>query len=298
LESHKIAQPCIIDRQTKKIQVVALPADVDLMLYSPVERQPLVDMPMAWSSPAKLMFSGTPKSKTKQDVKPRPNIYETSQGKTHLAIRAAYAPAPSPDGRWVAFFGWPEAENVKHKEGQPSQSRANIYLYDRLRHKRIFVRSLPDTARGDDDNLPPFQVLQWTPDSRRLIISEENYNVAHKAGEETLTVSVLKIPVTSPSDNYGWAKDIHLITTFRISDTHTRYGSRSQPLQVSLDGNHLLLEMYQVIGNKDTNDNGRPMDFASQTSLQRLNLTTGQVDVVARFNNERLGSFDWHEENR
>ena len=30
--------------------------------------------------------------------------------------------------------------------------------------------------------------------------------------------------------------------------------------------------------------------------LQRINLNNGQVDAVARFNNNRLGGFEWQEE--
>ena len=30
-------------------------------------------------------------------------------GKRELLVRNAYAPVPSPDGRWIAFWGWPDS---------------------------------------------------------------------------------------------------------------------------------------------------------------------------------------------
>ena len=297
-ESGKSAELNIVDRSTAKSQQVALPKGVSLMLATPVRQQaPIV--PIAWASPNSLLFSGLPDMRADNDTPAHPNIYETTNGKTSLVVPDAYAPSPSPDGRWIACFGWPDADtkvSADELKKLAPPMLPDLYLVDRHSKKRFLVRALPKFGRRELMNGgPPQQILRWTPDSRHLILTEETYQNKGKAGEATATLSAVDIPSQLPVGDALWAQTLRLITTLHATDVvaYPRSLIHFGPLQISSDGNHLFLAAFQVTGQV-----GEPLkeNLVSESSLQRVNLTDGKVDVVALFNTDRLQGFDWHEE--
>ena len=294
-DTNQPAQLNIVERSTGKNQTIALPKGVSLMLATPVKLQaPIV--PFAWASPTSLLFSGLPDEGADKYTLPRPRIYEATNGKTNLVVPDAYAPSPSPDGRWIACFGWPDV-NADETKKPSLQILPALYLYDRLQKKRLLVSALPKFGRREMMNGAglPQQILRWTPDSRHLILTEETYQTKGKIGEAAATISAVDIPSQLPANDAQWAQTRRLITTLHTEDFVAypspilHYEMHFRPLQMSADENHLFLATFQVTG--QTGDNP-----TSESSLQRLNLTNGQVDVLARFNNYRLRGFDWHEQ--
>lgn len=290
LRTGKPAQLNIVDRRTLQSQTVVLPEGVSLLLSSPVPQQSSSIMPISWASPTSVLLTGLPTTGAGKGILVRPNIYEATSGKVRLVVPHAYAPSPSPNGRWIACFGWPETGANELKQ-RPPQVGPNIYLYDRHQDKRIFVRSLTKYGRreAESGSVPPLQSLRWTPDGRRLILTEETYQVKGKAGEGTAVISTLDVPAQPLADATQLAQTLRLLTTLRVTDAVPLPTIHFGPLQVSSEGNHLFMTTLQATGQQGD-------QTTSQSSLQRINLTNGQVDILARFNNERLRGFDWHEE--
>lgn len=137
---------------------------------------------MAWTPQGTLLFSGAerpsegprPSSVPSYHAPrrpPSPDVYEVVPNDTpKLLIKHAYAPSPSPDGKWIAFYGLselPKADNPSKlpdavKEGQkadppPLPEGMQTYLFERATGKRTFIS---DSVH--------FLYL-WTPDSQELV---------------------------------------------------------------------------------------------------------------------------------
>jgi len=83
--------------------------------------------------------------------------------KGRVLIANAFAPIPSPDGRFIAFCGWgrdtpvPEPKPGQKPEAEPSEPR--WWVWDRKAKKRTLIGQKPIFA----------EQAKWTPDSRALI---------------------------------------------------------------------------------------------------------------------------------
>lgn len=133
------------------------------------------------NSPTKDQSQPTPRS-TPQ----RPNIYEvTATGDApSLVIRGGSKPIPSSDGRWIAFFGWPD-EGKALTGVKDNSTSANygprLMLFDRDTRRRILVR--PDVFQFGTQ----FTQMLWTPDSKRLILIQARYNTKTAQGEARIS---------------------------------------------------------------------------------------------------------------
>ena len=113
------------------------------------------------------------------DGSARPDIWEvTATGDaSKLVVEAAFRPMPSPDQRWIAFFGW-IAGNEKISAG----ARPRLFLWDCQTHRRILVQ--PDVFREGAQ-------MMWTPDSQKLVLLRSSYKASVAQGIGCLgTVSV------------------------------------------------------------------------------------------------------------
>jgi len=92
---------------------------------------------------------------------------------------------PSPDGRSIAFFGWPNAEEARAEAtGNPTSTNygPRLMLFDRTTKQRILVR--PNVFGFDTQ-------LLWTPDAKRLVIIQTRYDPRKGKGEARIsTISV------------------------------------------------------------------------------------------------------------
>ena len=120
----------------------------------------------------------------------RPSIYKvsTTGGASRLLVRGAYKPTPSPAGRWIAFLGWPQADEVARsrtgaKGTQPrnadTDSGPKLFLLDQATRRRIQVGL---------DFLGPDTQLLWAPDGQRLIIIDTRYNMDTARGTASISM--------------------------------------------------------------------------------------------------------------
>ena len=96
----------------------------------------------------------------------QPNIYEADLQtlKQTKIVDDAYAPNPSPDGRWIAFLSYPRKADQKEESGRARQKKTfGLYLLDKEKNEIHSVSELQvgSTSKKSMSDLS----LKWTPDS-------------------------------------------------------------------------------------------------------------------------------------
>lgn len=102
----------------------------------------------------------------------RPAIFQVASvgGVSRLIVRDGFRPMPSPDGRWVAFFGWPDAKAALAEAQANPQSRSygpRLFLWERQTKRRFLVRP---------NIFSPNIQMKWTPDSHKLVLLQSSYD--------------------------------------------------------------------------------------------------------------------------
>ena len=227
------------------------------------------------------------------------NIYEARpEGRSvpKLLIKGGIDPAPSPDGRWIAFSGAPEAapadeldEEEKAKEeaerrelpfpGAPRSPR--LCLYDRQAKKRYTISP------------PIYQTYpRWTRDSRKLVILENKYDVTGQKGE--FWISELKGSLKLIDTD---TRTTNQLATYGNADFHVAKDAAGSPgiarFNVSNDGQLLFVKASEGIN--DDHHFGR---LLAADSLQFIELKSGKVGVVGQIVNDNghiYMGYDWHD---
>lgn len=168
----------------------------------------------------------------------RPHIYEVSLrgSKPELLISNGTNPLPSPDGKSIAFWGWPEdTEKTNKKEEKPRVADTvpkpelpALYVYDRATKQR---RKVSDFLSGR---------LVWTPDSSSLLILGPS-NAATGKRENTLyridvasarTVKVADIIAPDAKEEmreYRYFDNLKVSRNGEYAIVDTSYGLGSDP---------------------------------------------------------------------
>jgi hypothetical protein len=150
---------------------------------------PYVETDVAWSARNTLLFIAPkpeqPGQKTENKLGPRGDLHElqpATGAKSQLVVENADGPiAESPDGRWLAFQGWPHPADSKEKlvipnfdttapsEGTEAKigKGSGIYLFDRQNKKRYCIANMNEF--GSSGSVLRFTYLRWSPDGRKLI---------------------------------------------------------------------------------------------------------------------------------
>lgn len=121
-----------------------------------------------------------------QPTPARPIIYEVSAkgDPPQILIRDGFRPTPSPDGRWIAFFGWPDVEESR-AEAADNPASVNygprLMLFDRTTKRRVLVS--PNVFGLGTQGTQ----LLWTPDGKRLILMQTKYDSSTAQGEARIS---------------------------------------------------------------------------------------------------------------
>ncbi len=255
---------------------------------------------MAWSGPNTLLYTQQPAHP--DDPAGRPSIHEARVpgGASHLVIANAYDPAPSPDGRFIAFFGWPGNPNapaVKDPDeitGQenldPNSAQAlalstpRLFIFDRASKKRYPVS---DQAWG---------FLAWTPDSRRLIMVATGTPGTPDIGTPARVRVANLSDILAAPDEKAAASVVREVATVNAEDKAG--GFRIWPRNfrlaaVARNGRYIVLDVNEFQG-----ENTGLHLLINRKSLVGVELDSGRVttlDTLLDPNGDVQG-WDWHDD--
>ena len=233
----------------------------------------IVDIaPLAWIAPHKLVYSLPPKEGE------LPNIYGFSveTGKSSLLIKEGFRPSPSPDGRWIAFFG-PDAPPPKDPfflsswRTGPGGWALTVVATDGS--KRIEL--------GRQGGLYP--MIVWLPDNQRFLtitplrkkIGGGPYNRIGMAEVKEWNIQTQKwrlvATLTAPGyvegvDEAGYA----LFRALPIVDNQNLWVVIEEPVSEAIYGADVMRNFY----------------------LQSIHLESGTVTSIAELKN--ASGVDWH----
>ena len=207
-----------------------------------------------------------------------PGIFEEPAmgGTQKLLIRNAGAPVASPDGRWIAFWGWPDSSESPDGRVDPEEQgagRRSPYLFDVAAKRRYVLKK--DLVYAADD-------LVWTPDSRRLLAMR--HDSARSDGSRDCRVLALDVG----SGREGVPQTSTLVGTLHAQSGgafHGSFGSQFRPLRFTKDGKYLMVATTEEKGINPYNY------YDYEDSLDALDLKTGKVWELTRMYDD-LG-MDW-----
>ncbi len=249
---------------------------------------------LAWTDQGTLLY--TFKSRRNNDTplayfRRRSDIYEfrVSNGSSVKLIDGAAEPSPSPDGRRVAFAGWPDrveeakAATQAKAAGKNYQSMQGLYLYDRLQKKRTLFHNFRAEEAHD--------VLLWSSDSKRLYGVQNVYNNTHP--------SFMRNSDTKDYPGYGLGHIYSIeiptlkrreVAVIQAKDDMARPDPESQFQLKSVSRNGIFLYVYaHELIDDDPNSNY----LSARRSLYALNLTDGSQTVLLSAKN--ASGLDWRE---
>ncbi len=215
----------------------------------------------------------------------RPSIFETALSPVAPVeiIQNGFAPVPSPDGKWIAFQGWPdpaqeaEAKKAADRKGEGYQSPFGLYLFNRVTKKRMLLHMLPLYAG--------YENLLWSPDSSRLFSVRNIYRSTHPPffssndqknypGYGKGYVSIIEIPTLVQRE----------VTAINAIDTVSRINPAPQfAIQgLSRDGKSLFVRVNEQ------------HDGYQYGSFRAVDLGNGTSKTI--FDGQDVSGIDWHEE--
>lgn len=254
---------------------------------------------LSWTSQGTLLYVGKTEAvdpaETGTSLPHHCDLYEISSagGESRKVLTdasdEACNPAPSPDGRWIAFLGWPEAHvttNVKEGTNRLNtrQNTFGIYLFNRQDHSRKLLRALPLHSE-----VPCF--LQWMPDNKQLILMTGTYHGEHPSQRaEYLSGKGIGQAVIWVIDTSKAGEIIQPLATLAAQDylVFNRQGvhSQFQVLKISRTGERLIVSRSEYVDESQ--------DFLTeQKTLLSVDLRTGQTKTVARLLNKWNYAVGW-----
>lgn len=205
----------------------------------------------------------------------RPNIYEIGLdgGKANLLIPSATNPLPSPDGKLIAFWGWPNEKSAKTSEDKkeeaveesdvPKLQLPALYIYERSTKKR---RKISDFLSGR---------LVWTPDNKSLLI----LNPSNNQRQEN---SLYRIDVTK-----GTSVKIADIIAADAKDEMRHYRTFDN-LKVSRNGKYAIIDAVYGL-ESDSSDFVNP----EMKVFLGVDLATGKITKIAQCQNRWASVLGW-----
>jgi Tol biopolymer transport system component len=218
---------------------------------------------MAWTPQNTLLYNvknPSTESGVKRAYEADLYMVSTDQGELRLLVKNAFDPQPSPDGKKLAFFAWPEPETPDknaNKTKPKVQAQLGLYSYDLETKKRTLLRS-PFSYRK-------FIGMLWMPDSRRLLLFQE----IDESPSARTQVTVIDITNSSNENLVDIkAKDYKYMP--RIN-TQPQF----QPLSVSPDGSIFFMEVSEFVGSD-------PPFSIEDKKIEAINLKSGKATTIAK----------------
>jgi len=205
----------------------------------------------------------------------RPNIYETSLDgdKTNLLIPKATNPLPSPDGKLIAFWGWPNEKVDKTSEDKKEETEKEsdvpklelpaLYIYERSTKQR---RKISDFLSGR---------LVWTPDSKSLLILNPSNN-------ERQENSLYRIDATN-----GETTKITDIVAPDAKEEMRHYRTFDK-FKISRNGKYAIIDAVYGL-DRDSTDFVNP----EMKVFLGVDLKTGKITKIAQCENKWASVLGW-----
>lgn len=245
--------------------------------------------------------SATVGSPTAQYFSSLPFIGEAqpSGGTPVTLIKNGFSASPSPDGRWIAFFGWPEdvplPADAKYDSSSSDPRRPKnwpdpaLYVFDRKTKRRILVSTQPKGA------------LRWTPDGKTLVALEAK--TLNRYGREDggsgggteAHIRVITLAEISKG-NATTVKTMKELAVLKAKDYKPIYRGALVPspvriMQITKDAKYLLVDQSEFVDETSGY-------YTEEKTLRSVNLSSGVVATVARVKNASgmVTGWDWHDE--
>ncbi len=220
----------------------------------------------------------------------RQSIYEfpVEGGKRVKIIDHGSDPVPSPNGRWIVFYGWPD---LKAQADRQEKSSANqrvhsylpgTYLFDRLTGKRVLLREAKPNTFHDN--------IAWSPDSKTIYVVWNDYksnsplfmSTADQkvySGQGTGHVYVIHLPQVTK----------HEVATLSAFDINSRIDTTGQFLikGISTDGSQMFLQVSRI-GDKLS----APPYYDYLLEMDAIGLQSKKRQVIWTTRNAE--AIDWH----
>lgn len=231
---------------------------------------------MAWTPQNELLYnvkSSQPGSGLERAYEADLYTASVNKGDSRLLIKNAFNPLPSPDGKKVVFFAWPESEEAEKNTDKAKprvQAQLGLYSYDLNTQKRTLLRS-PFSYRK-------FIGMLWVPDNQRLLLFQ-------KLGESPSARA--QVTVIDTTDSIS--KTLFTITAndFQAIGSRVETQPQFQPLTVSADGEMVLIEVSEIV------DRDMPL-LIEEKSIRAVSLSSGGVTTIVKVRTS-LG-IDWFDE--
>jgi hypothetical protein len=261
----------------------------------------------SWANNHTLLFAKRYNAKgghsTSQNILPDIWQIDAVSNRAQRVVHNGFAPLPSPNGKWIAYVGWPHLTTPQQIAGVASTSNidmdqararsARLYLYNVARKTSIAVGNieLSSTARHTVSDF----TYRWTPDSSSLVTLSAQHEFP-----------IPKPQATPTAAKHTWAFPIDIIDVKNITaNSKTARSTRSArilrlpyypyapcPIElhsISRDGHYFFIKKQEHTLKKDN---------LTPETLLAIRIKTGEVQQVASFqpqNNLSYG-WDWYEE--
>lgn len=193
---------------------------------------------------------------------------EADKGNPALLIKGGVMPSPSPDGKWVAFFGLPEPSPEEKAKAPAKPDRYDflnqpvprLCVYNRA-EKKIYPLE-PETP----DLSSHHYSVRWTPDSRQIILVDQR-SLPQERGEAAIYLSDVEDRI--------FKKVATLQAKDKVSFSWSRNNPQFEVLETSPDGIQLFVittEMTEIKRNR----------ILGVRTLRSINLMDGTISVVVR----------------
>jgi Tol biopolymer transport system component len=209
---------------------------------------------------------------------PQPNIYEYSveDRKSKLLFKDGYRPEPSPDGKWIAFFG------SEHPD-KPYPLRPG--WQDNPQGAALSVARLDGTERVVLNRQGgPYPFVYWLPGNQRLLTLEQIRYSSDGDAQAQVKVWDLK------------TKRFRIVSTLQAKDFE--FSPRSvvepqfRPRYFADDSSTLFISVHEYTArNPDI-----PYMSLSRSTMQAVNLLTGKITPIAQIQN--AFGLDWHSDDK
>lgn len=234
-----------------------------------------------WTAPNTLLYGVLPEGEEGK-AGARPNIYEiaATDDKPKLVVKDGYRPVPSPDGKWIAFFG---SENIE----EPVPLRPD-WEYSPRGAALIIARRDGSERKALNRESVFYSTLQWMPDSKHLLTISyaPKDTVSSNADKPEGKSVVVRIQVREWDITSGTVRRLALLQAKDVQPIpRPATNPQFQTLGVSKDGSHLFVKIIEITGVNE-------MSLIGVTSLQSVDLQSGAVATLSKTQND-LG-IDWH----
>jgi len=173
-------------------------------------------------------------------------------------IDRGYDPTPSPDGHWLAFYGWPSSITPTTANPAPAPTLS-------------FYNGQSKTGFHVAGSTPA--VLRWTPDGKTLVMA------SYSKDGNTVELSTMAVPAAVPTQDTPLAPAAKL-ATIRVRDPMGLGATRPAPAAITVDGissngNYLLVELSEFTATPGTVG-------SEERTLEAVDLTSGAQHVIAK----------------